>query len=148
MLGIASPSKVFEGIGDYTTEGYTNALDDGTQDVQSSMSEMLAVPPANDVVPDAAEQLKQAQLAGDTDAISRLQGAASPAVSGAAPAGGDSRGGGSGGGVTFAGNPTFVFQGLPAATGAIDAFQEMLDAAIEGDAAKLGAAAARGKAAA
>jgi hypothetical protein len=50
--------------------------------------------------------------------------------------------------VTFAGNPTFVFQGLPDAKGAIDAFQEMLDAAIEGDAAKLGAAAARGKAAA
>jgi hypothetical protein len=147
VLGIASPSKETEELAGFTVSGFTNEIDDSTPDVQAGMAEMLAVPPANDVLPNPAEQLKQAQLAGDTDAIARLQGATSPADSGAppqAPGAGDS----AGGGASFGPGAVFNFYGLPDAKGAQDAFQEMLDAAVEGDAAKLGAAAARGKTAA
>jgi hypothetical protein len=163
MLGIASPSKVFEGIADFTTEGFTGTIDANTGDVQDSMADMLAVPPANDIAPPVsdfmpandiapspAELLKQAQLSGDTATIERLQGATSPADDDApkAPRGDDDdSGSGKGGGANLAG-ATFNFYGLPDAKGALASFEEMLDAAVEGDAAKLGAAAARGKTAA
>ncbi len=40
-LGIASPSKVFEGIGANTAEGMAGGVDDGAPDVQSSMTSMV-----------------------------------------------------------------------------------------------------------
>lgn len=147
-LGIASPSKVFSGLADYTTEGYTNTLDDNSGDVQDAMSGMLDVPPANDVLPDPAEQLKTAQLSGDVEAVARLQGATSPADAGGSAAVAPTAGEGGGKGASFGPGSTFNFYGLADAKDAIGAFGEMLDAAIEGDAAKLGAAVAKGKEAA
>lgn len=143
VLGIASPSKVFAGLADHTTDGYTNTLDDNAGEVQGSMNDMLAVGPSNDVLPDPAEQLKQAQLSGDSASIERLQGATSPADNnggtprdtGAAPKGGT--------GAALGSGNVFNFYGLPDAKGALAAFGEMLDAAIEGDTAKLGAARAK-----
>jgi hypothetical protein len=150
ILGIHSPSSVFSDdiMQDGVVAGAVQGAEDGADDVAGAYETMLAVPPANDVVPDPAEQLKQAQLSGDTAAIARLQSAPSVADADAphAPGGGDA-GGGGGGGPDLSGS-TFIFQGLPDAKGAIDAFEEMLAAAIQGDAAKLGAAAARGKQAA
>lgn len=146
VLGIHSPSSVFrDDIMGNVVEGAVVGAEDGASDVASAYETMLAVPPANDVLPDPAEQLKQAQLAGDTATIERLQGATSPADRGApaAPDAGD--GGGSGGAPILGDHNTFNFYGLPDAKGVLGAFDELLDAAIEGDAAKLGAA--RGKAA-
>lgn len=150
VLGIHSPSKVFAGIADNTTDGYTNTLEDNTADVQDATANMLGVGPANDNALDPAEELKQAQLSGDADAVSRLQGMSSSADAGApkqAPA--PDAGGGSGGkGASFGPGATFNFYGLADAKDALGAFGEMLDAAVEGDTAKLGAALAKGKAAA
>ncbi len=150
VLGIHSPSKVFEqDIAGNVVDTTATTLDAGSKDVGDAMTTMLDVAPANDVLPDPAEQLKQAQLSGDTATIERLQGATSPADAGAPkqPDAGDVAGGGGHGGASFGPGTAFNFYGLPDAKGAIDAFGEMLDAAIEGDAAKLGAARAKGQAA-
>lgn len=44
LLGIASPSKVFAELGGYTAEGMAIGVEDGAEDVQSSMGEMMAPP--------------------------------------------------------------------------------------------------------
>lgn len=140
VLGIHSPSKVFGEIGDFTTQGYTEAIDAGTDDAQLATANMLA-PPAND----NATALRMAQLSGDAGAVSALQRQTSSADAGApAPVGGAQGGASSasdGGTSTFgAGEYHFHFHGVQGAEDAKEQFEEMLTAAIQGDVAKLGAA--------
>lgn len=42
QLGIKSPSKVMYGIGEFTVEGFNNALRDGISDVKSAMSQIAS----------------------------------------------------------------------------------------------------------
>lgn len=154
VLGIASPSKVFEDeVGDQTVAGYTNAVEDGTGEAQAAVAEMVSPPPANDngyadtfapPIPadvqspfDAAQ--KQAALSGDVSAL-RMQPSNGASAPGAPDAGDDAKPG-AGGGSTFGpGEYNFHFHGVKDAEQAKEAFEEMLNAAIEGDTAKLGAA--------
>lgn len=48
VLGIHSPSKVFEGIGDDTVAGFTGAVDDGTDDAQNSLTSLVSPLAAQD----------------------------------------------------------------------------------------------------
>ncbi len=41
VLGIASPSKVFAEIGDFTVAGFTGAIDEGAADARNSMANMV-----------------------------------------------------------------------------------------------------------
>jgi hypothetical protein len=43
-LGIASPSKVFMSLGGYTAEGFAAGVDDGADDAQTAMSDMVEPP--------------------------------------------------------------------------------------------------------
>lgn len=44
LLGIASPSKVFEGIGGFTAEGFAGGVEDGSAAPQSALEAMVAPP--------------------------------------------------------------------------------------------------------
>lgn len=152
VLGIASPSKVFEDeVGDQTVAGYTNALDDGATEVADSTEAMLAPAPAWLSGAPANDALKQAQLSGDVNAVNALQMQTSPSDSGAG-GGAGAGGGSSGGGEPGKGGGPYVdlrgaqltFQGVKDAPSTIGEFGDMLTEALEGDASKLGA----GKAAA
>jgi hypothetical protein len=143
VLGIHSPSTVFEqDVAANTVEGYTGGIEDGTDDVQAATEAMLALPAANDNAYDSA--LRQAQLSGDAGAVVRMQsstadrGASSGGAGGVS--GGDEGGGGSDRPTFGAGEYHFHFHGVQGAEDAKEQFEEMLTAAIEGDAAKIGAA--------
>jgi hypothetical protein len=137
VLGIHSPSTVFEqDVAANTVAGYTGGIEDGTDDVQAATEAMLAPPAAND------NALRQAQLSGDAGTVIRMQPSAADSGGGStashAPGGGDEGGGGR---PTFgAGEYHFHFHGVQGAEDAKEQFEEMLTAAIEGDAAKIGAA--------
>jgi hypothetical protein len=45
LLGIASPSKVFEGLGGFTAEGFASGVDSGASDAQAALEAMVAPPP-------------------------------------------------------------------------------------------------------
>lgn len=45
-LGIASPSKVFAGLGDYTAQGFAEGVEGGTGDAHSAVEAMVAPPNA------------------------------------------------------------------------------------------------------
>ena len=44
LLGIASPSKVFEGLGGFTAEGFASGVDRGAGDAQAALEAMVAPP--------------------------------------------------------------------------------------------------------
>jgi hypothetical protein len=44
LLGIASPSKVFAGIGDFTAQGFADGVDDGSSAARSSLESMVSPP--------------------------------------------------------------------------------------------------------
>lgn len=44
VLGIASPSRVFMGLGEYSAEGFALGIEGGAGDAQSSMRELMAPP--------------------------------------------------------------------------------------------------------
>jgi hypothetical protein len=79
LLGIASPSKVFAGIGGYTAEGFAGGVEDSTDAAHQAMETMVS----------PAAALDQASLSGDVATVQRLQGvdAAAAPVPAAAPAG-------------------------------------------------------------
>jgi hypothetical protein len=43
-LSIASPSKVFEGLGGFTAEGFQHGVEDGSADAQGAVEDMVGVP--------------------------------------------------------------------------------------------------------
>lgn len=51
MLGIASPSKVFEGIGGFTAEGFAAGVDGGAGGAQGSLEALVAPPDARGGAP-------------------------------------------------------------------------------------------------
>lgn len=53
LLGIASPSKVFAEIGGYTAEGMAGGVEEGTGEVQGSLTQMVT-PPEAAALPSAA----------------------------------------------------------------------------------------------
>lgn len=46
LLGIASPSKVFAGIGDFTAQGFAEGVEGGSGDARSALEDMVAPPKA------------------------------------------------------------------------------------------------------
>jgi hypothetical protein len=73
-LGIASPSKVFAEIGGYTAEGMSEGVSEGTADVQSTISDMVAPPEA--AAPAAAAPAAKAEGGGGvTIIINGVEGA-------------------------------------------------------------------------
>lgn len=44
LLGIASPSKVFAGIGDFTAQGFAEGVEGGASDAQGALEKMVATP--------------------------------------------------------------------------------------------------------
>src|SRR6185369_12820660 len=46
LLGIASPSKVFEGLGGYTAEGFAAGVEGGSGDARGALEAMVATPDA------------------------------------------------------------------------------------------------------
>lgn len=134
VLGIASPSKVFGEIGGFTTEGYTAAVEDGTQDAQDAMTTMLAVPTAAN---DNAKALEQAQLAGDADTVARLQAQSSPADAGAPQAPAVAAAGGAGAPGVHIEN--LYLAGRKAEPAEVEQVADALTEILEGRAAQLGA---------
>jgi hypothetical protein len=127
LLGIASPSKVFAGIGDNTVAGFTGAVDDGAGDAQAAMAGM--------VMPDSPE-MKQAALSGDLGAMAALSSPtpSAPAQAAAAPAASSGAGKYQG---LFDG-ATFNLSGDNAQTLAEQVI-EIVTRALEGNAAQMGA---------
>jgi hypothetical protein len=122
LLGIASPSKVFTEIGDYTGEGFVEGIDNQQKAADAAMG-ALVEPPA----PSLAKY----------DALSGNLGApvqAAPAAAQAAQAAGPTTS------ATFAG-ATFNFYGVEGAEDAELRFGECMTRILEGDAASLGVAA-------
>lgn len=111
-LGIASPSKVFAELGDFTVQGYVGALDAGTADVDTSMSALVAPDPA---------------------AASVAASAGVDARASAAPAGAGSS--------IDMGGATFNFYGVENAEQAQGRFAELLTMLLEQDADSLTGAA-------
>ncbi len=115
LLGIASPSKVFEDIGGFTGEGFVSGVEAENDNAQSAMASM-------------------ADPAGALASVSSpLAATASPAD--AAPAAAAS-GGGGGGPVSV----TLHFHGVKDAEAAIPMIEEALTKILEGDASSVGGA--------
>jgi hypothetical protein len=112
LLGIASPSKVFELIGSNTAEGMAVGLDSGAATVQGAIEGVVA-PPALEAV--------------------TLPGATAPSPTATAPTSGQ------GGAVNLSG-ATFVFNGVQGAEDAEGRFGALLTRLLEGDVAQLGSA--------
>ncbi len=127
-LGIASPSKVFAGIGEFTSEGFAEGVDNTAPDAQSALTDMVS-PPA----------MATSSALSKQDALSGNFGGASAPV--AAPAESGGGGAASGASVNLAG-ATFNFYGVEGAEDAERRFGEMLTRTLEGDAASLGTQAA------
>lgn len=121
LLGIASPSKVFAGIGEYTGEGFVGGVEDQTAAAQTAMADMVTPPTTALQTVDALQAQSGGMPAG---------GGASTASN--APA---SKGGGAS--VDLSG-ATFNLYGVEDAEHAAESFGEMLTRILEGDAAQVG----------
>jgi hypothetical protein len=121
LLGIASPSKVFAMIGQRTSEGFAEGVDDGAPDATSAMSSLVSPPTSALSAFDA--------LSGNFGAPA-LAPASAPAP--ATPGGG-------GASINLSG-ATIAFNGVADAPTGIKQFGDLLTQALEGDAAMLGAA--------
>lgn len=143
LLGIASPSKVFESIGDFTGEGFVGGVEEQTGNAHDAMAELVSPPAENDngVAFGETAALRSAKSAGDSDSVSALQrqgsSADSPEAAGPDAAAGSSRGGGPL--VVFEAGSQLVIK-APDAPAGLEQFAEMLTSALEGDASQLGAA--------
>lgn len=118
LLGIHSPSKVFEEFGDMTGEGFVQGVEAQNDNAQGAMSEM--------VEPELPAQPFAGVNSGNTGGV--------PGDAAEAPVGGGSSGVAS---VTVQGN-TFIFQGVKDAEHAQALFEESMTKLLKGDAASLG----------
>lgn len=110
LLGIHSPSKVFEAIGANTAAGFEGGVDDGAAGAQTALESMVEPP---DPMPAAAAKA-------------------------GAKAGGKA-GAGAGAGFNITGN-TFIFQGVQGAEDSEVRFGDLLTRFVEGDVDQLGGA--------
>lgn len=129
LLGIASPSKVFAGIGENTGEGFAGGVEDSTDAAHAAVGSLVS--------PD--EALNQAAMSGDVAALERLRGqdaAAAPSPVGAAPAAASAAPGGAGGArtVTLL-NPVIQLGAGSPKEQAIE-FVQWITELLEGDAAQ------------
>lgn len=131
LLGIASPSKVFAGIGEFTGEGYAKGVEDETDRAQTAMAEMVAPPAPPELEPPSflsglpavndnasSSPLSQVASIADESARERPQPAAQSSSSSAS--------------VNLSG-ATFVFNGVEGAEDAERRFGELLTRTLEGD---------------
>jgi hypothetical protein len=109
MLGIASPSKVFMGMGENTGDAYAHGVEATTPDAQSAMANLVSPLSAQDA------------LSGNANA------APAPATSSAAATSSANLAG-----------ATFNFYGVQGAEDAESRFSDLLTRILEGDAAQLG----------
>ncbi len=126
MLGIASPSKVFEEIGAFTGEGFVGGVEAENDNAQAAITSL------------ASPQDALANAGGAPAGAPRPPGDDAPAADGAAGAAA------AGPLVVIESGAQIIFQGVKDAPSGVDEFGEMLTAAVRGDASKLG----RGKKAA
>lgn len=126
ILGIASPSKVFAGLGDMTGEGFVEGVEAQNDNAQAALGALVEPP-------DAPMTALAAQDAG-TPAPAQAPATAAAQPLPDAPAGGSSDG-------KFAG-AQFNFYGVEGAEDALARFEEMLTLSDEALAAKLGGKAA------
>lgn len=116
MLGIASPSKVFMGIGEFTGEGMVEGLDNTKGAVTAAMGEM--------VEPPASALSRQDALGGNLSAVASAP--AAPAQASAPAASGP-------GTVIDLRGAALSFGGAGDAPTSIERFGEMLTRVLEGD---------------
>jgi hypothetical protein len=116
MLGIASPSKVFMGIGEFTGEGLVEGLDNTQGAVNAAMGEM--------VEPPASALSRQDALGGNLSAVASAP--AAPAQASAPAASGP-------GTVIDLRGAALSFGGAGDAPTSIERFGEMLTRVLEGD---------------
>jgi hypothetical protein len=121
LLGIASPSKVFAGIGAFTGEGFVGGVEDQTTAAQTAMTD-LVTPPVTALQAVDAIQSKGGGGAPLSTSSAQVQ-APAPATGGKA--------------VDLT-NSTFNFYGVKDAEHATESFGEMLTRLLEGDVAQLG----------
>jgi hypothetical protein len=119
LLGIASPSKVFAGLGAYTGEGFAQGIEDQTGSAQQAMAAL--------VEPPETPLSRQDELSGNFGA-QLSQAASAPVASSAAS---------SAPAVSMAG-AILNFYGVKDGPDSADRFGEWLTKALEGDAASLG----------
>jgi len=133
LLGIASPSKVFAGIGENTGEGFAGGVEDTEDQAQDAMASLVEPPEA--VAPEAPSA---ASLAGPFPApVPAMQTLDVASVAeGDAPAS-SSKGGGGAPGVDLSG-AQFIFNGVEGAEDAEQKLRETLTKILEGDATQLG----------
>jgi len=73
-LGIASPSKVFEAIGEFTVQGFSGAVDDGAADANAAMAGMVEPPvTAFEMQPSRVEGRGRASGGGASITIDKLE---------------------------------------------------------------------------
>jgi len=125
VLGIASPSKVFAGIGEDTGAGFVAGVDDTAADAQAAMTAMVEPPDAQTVGLGGVA----ASVASPADAARSSSAEGADAANGGASAGAMA-------GANFAG-AIFNFT-VADGTDAADRFVERITALLEGDAAQLG----------
>ncbi len=121
MLGIASPSKVFENFGDMTGEGFVSGVEAQNDNAQAAMTDMVE------------PTLPAQPFAGVTSASTGGPGAAPEAATAAGGAGGES-----GGMIINLQGAQLSFTGLKDAPQGVQEFAEMLTKIMKGDAASLG----------
>jgi hypothetical protein len=74
-LGIASPSKVFAEIGDFTGQGFAGGIEDATPDAHAAVAAMAS----------PTEAMDQAAMSGDVAKVAALQGVDAAATAPVAP---------------------------------------------------------------
>ncbi len=116
MLGIASPSKVFEGMGDMTGAGFVEGVEAQNDNAQAAMNDLVEAPSM--VSPTDADQ-------GGARNIVAAAGGAPPAAGA--------------GGPQFNFNAPIIFQGVKDAPSSVEQFADMLTSVLEGDALEAGA---------
>jgi len=120
MLGIASPSKVFAGIGAFTGEGFVGGVEDQTDAAQTALTDMVT-PPVTAM--QAVDAIQTSGGAAPTPSVPTPNAAPAAASAGKA--------------FDLSG-ATFNFYGVKDAEQATESFGEMLTRLIEGDVAQLG----------
>jgi hypothetical protein len=120
-LGIASPSKVFAGIGEFTGEGFTEGVEDTAGDAQAAIEKMTAPPR----VPSSPLAYVRSAGGGDAPAATATGGAGAAQAS-------------SGPSISLTG--PFNFYGVKDAEEAEGRFSELLTMMIKGDADRLAGA--------
>lgn len=129
LLGIASPSKVFESFGDMTGEGFVMGVEAQNDNAQAAMTGLVEPP-----------DMPAAPFAGVTSEATGGTPQAPAAVA-------SSSDGGAGVTVNLQG-ANLTFNGVKDGPASAEVFAEMLTKALKGDAAALGASAAESSAAA